>query len=220
MARKKEAKPLAGDKPRASKTGVRLKNASAPRETPRAYLDNGTRRRRPGFVIQKPGVCGGAPIIAGTRIPIWGLEAARRRGIADKTILKMYPALTSAKLRAAWQYIAEHQELIDAQIVVRCFRRAATERLPKPAGHRSPGAITKIEESSLDLRGPAGGRDICLFEAFENGSKFADTKAQFPRLAPIRAFTPQMHGDVLFINVLHCAPGGMRSHFPIAEAIL
>jgi uncharacterized protein (DUF433 family) len=28
----------------------------------------------------------------------------------------MYPALTSAKLRAAWQYVANHQDSIDAEI--------------------------------------------------------------------------------------------------------
>jgi uncharacterized protein (DUF433 family) len=116
MARKKEAKPLARNKPRPSNASVRLKNAGAPRETSHEYQDNGTSRRRPGAVTQKPGVCGGAPIIAGTRIPVWGLEAARRRGLADKTILKMYPSLTSAKLLAAWQYVADHQDLIDAQI--------------------------------------------------------------------------------------------------------
>lgn len=53
-------------------------------------------------IVQKPGVCGGDAIIAGTRIPVWGLERARRHGINDSRILEMYPALSQADLDAAW----------------------------------------------------------------------------------------------------------------------
>jgi uncharacterized protein (DUF433 family) len=116
MAPKKAARAAVRGKPHRSKASPRVKDSRVTRQSPGQNSENGTRRHESDVVIRKRGVCGGAPIIVGTRIPVWGLEAARRRGLADTTILKMYPALTSAKLRAAWQYVANHQDSIDAEI--------------------------------------------------------------------------------------------------------
>jgi uncharacterized protein (DUF433 family) len=52
----------------------------------------------------------------GTRIPVWGLEEARRHGIPDATILEMYPSITREDLQAAWDYVASHSDAVDALI--------------------------------------------------------------------------------------------------------
>ncbi|MBW3623459.1 MAG: DUF433 domain-containing protein [Armatimonadetes bacterium] len=63
-----------------------------------------------------PGVCGGKPCIAGTRIPVWVLEHFRRSGASDAEILKAYPSLTAGDLVAAWQYAHIHEKEINTQI--------------------------------------------------------------------------------------------------------
>lgn len=63
-----------------------------------------------------PGVCGGDPRIAGTRIPVWGLEESRRLGMTEAEILVDYPSLTASDLVNAWAYVAAHRSEIDEQI--------------------------------------------------------------------------------------------------------
>lgn len=67
-------------------------------------------------IVETPGICGGSPRIYGTRLPIWGLEAARRAGWSDAKILEAYPALTPAALDLAWSYVETHRERIDLEI--------------------------------------------------------------------------------------------------------
>ena len=62
------------------------------------------------------GVTGGEPCTAGTRIPVWLLEQARRLGMGDAEILRAYPALRAEDLARAWAYVAGHQEEIEQQI--------------------------------------------------------------------------------------------------------
>ena len=63
-----------------------------------------------------PGVCGGEPRVAGTRIPVWTLEQARRLGASEADLLRDFPALRAADLVNAWSYVASHREEIDRQI--------------------------------------------------------------------------------------------------------
>jgi uncharacterized protein (DUF433 family) len=63
-----------------------------------------------------PGVCGGEPRIAGTRIPVWTLEQARRLGASEADLLRDYPGLRAADLVNAWAYVAAHGEEIERQI--------------------------------------------------------------------------------------------------------
>ena len=63
-----------------------------------------------------PGVCGGDPRIAGTRIPVWTLEQYRRLGMTEAQILASYPGLRAADLVNAWAYVAAHPGEIDRQI--------------------------------------------------------------------------------------------------------
>ncbi len=63
-----------------------------------------------------PGVCGGDPRIANTRISVRTLEQYRRLGMSEAKILAAYPALRAADLVIAWAYVAAHRDEIDRQI--------------------------------------------------------------------------------------------------------
>jgi uncharacterized protein (DUF433 family) len=63
-----------------------------------------------------PGVCGGAPRVAGTRIAVWLLEAQRRIGVSEAELLAYYPTLRAADLVNAWAYVAAHPDEIGRQI--------------------------------------------------------------------------------------------------------
>lgn len=67
-------------------------------------------------VVETPGICGGSPRIAGTRIPIWGLERARRKGWSDLDLLENYPSLSQADLDKAWAFIEFNRERIEQEI--------------------------------------------------------------------------------------------------------
>jgi len=62
------------------------------------------------------GVCGGAARIAGTRIPVWQLVAARETGASEGQLLMDFPRLEARNLVDAWAYAADHPEEIRAQI--------------------------------------------------------------------------------------------------------
>ena len=63
-----------------------------------------------------PGVCGGDPRIAGTRIPAWTLERYGRLGLTEAQILGAFPALRATDLVNAWSFVAGHIDEIDRQI--------------------------------------------------------------------------------------------------------
>src|SRR5262245_32974730 len=69
----------------------------------------------PGISVT-PGVCGGAPRVAGTRVPVWILEALRRDGANDRKLLEAYPQLNQQKLSDAWAFVEQNRELIDQEI--------------------------------------------------------------------------------------------------------
>ena len=63
-----------------------------------------------------PGVCGGDPCIARTRIPVWVLVRAHQLGSSDEEILEDYPTLSHQDLDHAWHYYERHRADIDQQI--------------------------------------------------------------------------------------------------------
>jgi uncharacterized protein (DUF433 family) len=62
------------------------------------------------------GVCGGSARIAGTRIPVWQLVAARNLGVSEAQLLIDYPTLRAEDLVNAWSYARSHLEEIQAEI--------------------------------------------------------------------------------------------------------
>jgi uncharacterized protein (DUF433 family) len=71
--------------------------------------------RSPG-IDSTPGVCGGAPCIVRTRIPVWALEQSHRLGMSEDDLLRSYPALRAEDLVNAWAYVRSHRAEIEDQI--------------------------------------------------------------------------------------------------------
>jgi type III restriction enzyme len=68
------------------------------------------------LIRKTKGICGGKARVAGTRIPVWGLENSRRLGLSAAEILRRYPTVSKAALKAAWEYAEAHQSEINRQI--------------------------------------------------------------------------------------------------------
>jgi uncharacterized protein (DUF433 family) len=68
--------------------------------------------------IQKTAeVSGGDACIRDTRIPVWALVVARRRGVTDEDFRHYFVTpLASADVEAAWTYYREHPDEIDLAI--------------------------------------------------------------------------------------------------------
>lgn len=98
-----------------------VKQNLLPKLTPRekaellSLLERETARVFPG-IERTPGVCGGSACIAGTRIPVWGLEEARRQGATEAQLLVSYPVLRAENLAQAWVYVETHRAEIDQDI--------------------------------------------------------------------------------------------------------
>ncbi len=61
-----------------------------------------------GRIHRTPGVCGGEACVGMTRVAVWMLEEARRKGVGDLELLKDYPGLSVFDLEAAWEYVKSH----------------------------------------------------------------------------------------------------------------
>ena len=70
----------------------------------------------PTGIESTPGVCGGDPCIAGTRIPVRVLEQYRRLGSSEADLLLSFPSLRAKDLANAWAYVQSHRVEIDRQI--------------------------------------------------------------------------------------------------------
>lgn len=75
-------------------------------------LSGGTRG-----IESTPGICGGDPRIAGTRIPVWALIQYKNLGMSEAELLRAYPTLRAEDLANAWAYYRAHKSDIDAQIL-------------------------------------------------------------------------------------------------------
>lgn len=67
-------------------------------------------------IVSIPGVCGGEPCIADTRIPVWLLVRARQLRMDESALLHAYPPLRADDLVNAWAYYQAHRAEIAAQI--------------------------------------------------------------------------------------------------------
>ena len=85
---------------------VRSQRKTAGRDSVRGYPT----------IEKTTGVCGGAARVAGTRIPIWQLVAARETGASEGQLLMDFPRLEARNLVDAWAYAADHPEEIRDQI--------------------------------------------------------------------------------------------------------
>ena len=70
-----------------------------------------------GYIEAAPNICGGAPCIRRTRIPVWLLVRARQLGMSDSDLLHCYPTLRAEDLSNAWAYYRSHHADIEQQIL-------------------------------------------------------------------------------------------------------
>jgi uncharacterized protein (DUF433 family) len=72
-----------------------------------------------GRIEIDPRVCGGTPVIKGTRIPVAVILDQLREDVSWESILEGYPALTAEDIRAAIDYAkssVEHSELVEVAV--------------------------------------------------------------------------------------------------------
>ena len=67
-------------------------------------------------IESSPDVCDGEACVVRTRIPVWLLENARRRGVSEQVLLAAYPSLRAEDLVNSWNYARSHAAEIDRQI--------------------------------------------------------------------------------------------------------
>lgn len=68
------------------------------------------------YIEQKRGVCGGRPVIKGTRFPVRSVAIQYRRGLTAEDILREFPQLTPSQVYGALAYYFDHQNEIDTEI--------------------------------------------------------------------------------------------------------
>ncbi len=68
------------------------------------------------YVERKRGVCGGRPVIKGTRFPVSSIVIHYQRGLTAEEIIQDLPQLTPTQVYGALAYYFDHQEEIGAEI--------------------------------------------------------------------------------------------------------
>ncbi|MEZ4269660.1 MAG: DUF433 domain-containing protein [Myxococcota bacterium] len=74
------------------------------------------------YIVRQPGVCGGEPVIRGTRVTLRTVLASLAEGATREEILSDFPTLDEEALRAVVAFAAE----------------SAREDLPRPGVPRLP----------------------------------------------------------------------------------
>lgn len=75
-----------------------------------AVASNTTNHR---YIEQKENVCGGEPIVVGTRIPVRIITGWMKMGKSIDEIAAMYPNLNHAKIHDALSYYYDNKNAID-----------------------------------------------------------------------------------------------------------
>jgi uncharacterized protein (DUF433 family) len=68
-------------------------------------------------VTSTPGVCGGRPCVAGTRVRVWDIAVLAQAGQSPDEILTHYPHLSLSDVHAALAYYYDNRQAIDADAV-------------------------------------------------------------------------------------------------------
>lgn len=100
---------------------------------------------RPGPLIDHPyierrrGVCGGRPVLKGSRFPVSSIVINYKRGLTPDEILQAFPDLPPAAVYDALSYYFEHQEELEQDIAE--LRRLSQE-MEQRAAYRLPHHAT------------------------------------------------------------------------------
>lgn len=68
------------------------------------------------YVQSDPNICGGEPVLSGTRIPVRAVVVWTQEGKSVDEIAAMYPNLTHAMIHDALSFYYDHRDLIDRLI--------------------------------------------------------------------------------------------------------
>jgi uncharacterized protein (DUF433 family) len=68
------------------------------------------------YITHSPDICGGQPVIAGTRTPVRSIVGYYKMGMSVEEILEGLPHLSPAQVFAALSYYHDHQEEIENDI--------------------------------------------------------------------------------------------------------
>jgi uncharacterized protein (DUF433 family) len=88
-------------------------------------------------ISTQPEVMSGSPCIAGTRVRVMDVVAARRAGVRDDELLEYFSSrtLTRSELHAALAYYYDHQDEIDAALAEDAELGRQAERKQAQASH-------------------------------------------------------------------------------------
>lgn len=67
-------------------------------------------------MVKTKGICGGEPVIKGTRMPVRIVTECWRSGLSPEEIRHSYPQLELASIFDALSYAEDHEEQIDRLI--------------------------------------------------------------------------------------------------------
>src|SRR5258706_687162 len=95
-------------------------------------------------VSSTPGVCGGKPCVAGTRIRIQDIVIRTELGDSPDDIVRSYPHITLADVHAALAYYYDNRDAIDAQI------REGEELAARMKAQAGPGLLEQLQKSDGD----------------------------------------------------------------------
>ncbi|OGW33230.1 MAG: hypothetical protein A2X59_04300 [Nitrospirae bacterium GWC2_42_7] len=69
-----------------------------------------------GYIERKKGVCGGEPVIVGTRISVSLVAELEKSGYTADEMVAMYPHITHSQVYDALSYYYHHRDEIDKMI--------------------------------------------------------------------------------------------------------
>ncbi len=83
----------------------------------RELLAREERERHP-LIARDPQICGGEPVLSGTRTPVRAIVEQIHLGDSPQVILQQLPHLRMEQIRAALEYYREHKLEIDSAIAL------------------------------------------------------------------------------------------------------
>jgi uncharacterized protein (DUF433 family)/antitoxin (DNA-binding transcriptional repressor) of toxin-antitoxin stability system len=138
-ARVAQGPPAAADQPGEIKEAAALyqwtRDPLPVQETAPLAGGAGTATMAYRYVTQSPGICGGRPIIRGTRIPVRAIVGYHKLGLSADEILAGLPHLTPAQVYEALSYYYDHAAEIEQEIQEERLERLI-ERYGFPTGRR------------------------------------------------------------------------------------
>lgn len=103
-------------------------------------------------VTRTPGVCGGKPCVAGTRVRVWDVyQWFEEGGASVAEIVEQFPQLTPADVHAAMAYFWDHEAEI---------RREMADADAALAAARAAAGPSKLDAHRHKLQNPADARTV------------------------------------------------------------